>query len=329
VQLNTNCKGDVNQHYSDVLISNCGVPQGSILGPLLFTIFINDLASHLHQSKVILYADDTTTLSFGNKTGEVNDLARSTVADISGWCKRNNLKLNGNKTCFLNFHHKISPPVTSPLLKIDASITIQQSSSTKFLGLKLNENLDWHSHIEDLVSKMAKGIYMIRKLSSTTSLEILKLIYYAKIHSHLAYCVVLWGNSSAAAMAFSMQKRALKVMANKSIRSPGKPLFLKFNIMTLPSMYIFYCALFVKKNPTLFLPNSSVHAYLTRGSENIHILQQLCARKGPHHSASLIFNKLPMSIKHIVDINVFKTELRKFLQPKGYYSVNEFLYDKL
>jgi hypothetical protein len=329
VQINTNHKFGTNIHRSNVLVSNCGVPLGSILGPLLFIIFINDLQSHMPNSKVTLYADDTSTLNFGDQSSEANESAQLSVTNMCNWCKSNNLQLNENKTCFLKFNNKKCHPNTSPLFRTSSKRSIQQLSSTKFLGLILNDNLHWQFHIDAMINKIGTGIFMIRKLAPTTSIQVLKLVYYAKIHSHLSYGVIFWGYSSAATKAFSMQKRSLKAIAGVSIRTPGRPLFFEYKIMTLPCIYIYYCALLVKMNAGLFSPNSSVHGYSTHGSENIHLLMQSCAasKKGPHHSASIIFNKLPTSLKNISSIHMFKANLRKLLLCKCYYSVDEFLSD--
>ena len=183
-------------------ITTC-VPQGSILAPLLFIIYMNDIqyASAVFDS--ILYADDTNLISpmsvFSTHSADIGLTSQNINQElnkISDWMAVNKLSLNINKTKFMIFHYpqrKLSPE-NIPHLKING-ITIQQTKEFNFLGLTISETLQWKDHINKISNKISKTIGMMYRMKNFVNQSILKLIYNALILPHLNFSLLCWGFS--------------------------------------------------------------------------------------------------------------------------------------
>lgn len=148
------------------------------------------------------------------------------------WCNANKLKLNENKTVDLVYN---------------LSRKNSDCNTVKFLGIHIESGLGWSSHIKALISKVSKSIFVLRLLSRNLGSSALLTVYYAMINSHFNYGILLWGNHSLTSKLLVLQKRAVRLIDGASVKSHCKPLFVKYGVMTLPSLYIFNCLLYVKK----------------------------------------------------------------------------------
>ena len=188
-KLRTKCNLTNGTEYSEWYDVEYGTPQGSCLGPLLFLIFCNDLYRNLEFLECLQFADDTT-LYYGHKNK--NFLLCCLEHDleiISDWFKANKLTLNVNKTVFMLFHpkgHKMNEKI-----KFEDKI-ISNSHETKFLGIWLNDNLSWESHIRQLTLKLKRNLMLLKRSRNFLNKNALILIYYGHFHSHLKYGILLW-----------------------------------------------------------------------------------------------------------------------------------------
>lgn len=187
----------------------CGVPQGSILGPLLFIIYTNDLPFVLSNSKCILFADDTTLYTSAEGMSELRQLMESDLNILSDWFCANKLSLNVQKTNFLIFKSKNCKCHNHPdTLQLGNQI-IHRLHSTKFLGIFIDDKLDWTDHIQHVVKKVASGVYALNAAKNILNVASLKTLYYSLVHPYLNYGTMLWGNT------YLYKLRRLEVLQKK------------------------------------------------------------------------------------------------------------------
>jgi hypothetical protein len=166
----------VNGEYSQQVTISFGVPQGSMLGPLLLLLYIKDLTHSSTLLKFVMCADDTNLFFSHKDLNELANVVNYELTKISLWFKINKLSLNIKKTHFILFH--VRQKVTNSVsIQIDNN-NIEQVIMTKFLGIIINENLTWSGHIETFANKCSKNIGIIRKLRKTMPSNILITLYY-------------------------------------------------------------------------------------------------------------------------------------------------------
>ena len=209
---------DLEMSYSSSYDVEYGTPQGSCLGPLLFLIFTNDLYRNLENCHAILFADDTTIYKGHRNRNYLRWCIETDLNKLTDWFQANKLTVNISKTVFMSFGTK-----NEKLESIELSgETIHHSKHTKFLGLWIDEKLNWSQHCNYLITKLKRNLALVRNTKNLFNQTTLKLIYHAHIQSHINYRLVLWGGMINNEMLNRLQRIQTKCLKyiNKRISQP-------------------------------------------------------------------------------------------------------------
>ena len=301
---------------SGSLLVNRGVPQGSILGPLLFLIFFNDFPNFIkidESVECIIYADDATIMVHGKALDEALVKSEEVLERVRDWTVANQLSLNENKTVKMAFSLR--------------GVDFQNPQHTKFLGISINPpalKFDEHAHAAG--SKICRNIFVLRRLASAVTADVLLSAYFALIHCHINYCVLVWGGSSASDYIFKIQRRAIRVIGDIGFRDDCRQSFVDLKILTVPCVYILACILYANAHKHSFSTNGDYHNYETRSRHDIRL--EYCrltkTQRGSMQVAMTLFNKLPPDCRNLTN-PVLRMRLKCFLLKKAFYSVKEFL----
>ncbi|PNF31582.1 hypothetical protein B7P43_G00791 [Cryptotermes secundus] len=320
---------EIKEYLSSSLPVKFGVPQGSVLGPLLFILYINDFP-HLTQGRSIMYADDTSILNMGQNINELQYITSTNIGVVEKYFEMNDLFINPTKTHCIFFQTKQCRQDYKYKILVK-NMEIENVNSINFLGVEIDSTLSWDVYIDRTCSRISRNLFLLNRLAKLLDLKGRRMLYYGLIFPFLSYGIVVWGNSAKALTKriFILQKRAVRYTAGLKPLESCRDSFVQLKILTLYSMYIFQTILYAtnKCNCTV---NKQVHTHNTRNKNDYHkwVHNLELYNSKPSVAGCIFYNKLPNSIKQLDNKNQFIRELKNLLINRCYYSIDDYMNDK-
>lgn len=271
----------MNDVSSDFCEVNTGVPQGSILGPLLFIIYMNDIIESSKLFDFILYADDTSLttsveLVFRQNPDGIQNCINAELENINIWLKLNKLSLNISKTKYMIFH---SINKKLPLLTLEIEGTpIERVTEFNFLGFTLDEHMKWNKHVDKVSNKVSRNIGILNSMKHFLPLPTKKLIYNSLIASHINYGILVWGYTLGRLE--KLQKKAVRIITLSKYNAHSEPILKKLKLLKLRDILDLQTLKFYFKFKHDLLPvyllklpfqhNYEIHHHNTRSRSDIH-----------------------------------------------------------
>ena len=302
----------------------CGVPQGSILGPLLFILYINDMHKVSDLLHFIIFADDTNIFHQDKYPARLVNTLNIELEKLSEWFKINKLSLNVTKSNYMVFCNRKSD---LPAVKLNDTELVQVTL-TKFLGVQIDNKFTWVDQINAVKSKVSRAIGSMYRIRDKVDESTLLTVYNTLILPHLSYCCEIWGNTynSRVKDLVLLQKRAVRIIDKTDYKEHTSPIFKKYSILKLADLIDFHSCILMFKASNNMLPanvqeqfsrNEEIHKYNTRNKDKFHVKSVSSNLKymSVNVAGVKLWNSLDREIRNSVSLNIFKKRLKlKLLQ---------------
>lgn len=295
---------------------NYGVPQGTVLGPVFFILYMNSILELNIEGTMLSFADDTAVLYTSESWGELKIKMEKDLKKIKRSFDYNLLTINYKKSHYLPFTSYTNYlPNMGPLL-IDINAKILEAESIKYLGIIIDRHLRWNLQIQNLVKKIRYLLPRFKYLKNFLSQSELKILYYSLVQSHLSYGILGWGGVTDNYLNHlnTIQKWVLKIIYNKNLTYPTSNLYNECGVLDLRQLFFLYISIYTHKNKNSI--TNIEHKYNTRYKQNSCFesrSEKTIGQRNYTYLSPRVYNKLPNDIKIIKKIHVFKKKVKLWL----------------
>lgn len=297
---------------SDQRSTDYGIPQGSVLGPTLFLLYINNFCNLEIQGKIVSFADDTVLLFEDNNWPAVFKKAQRNIYFVKKWLDINTLTLNTKKTKYVtssinttgqpNDDYSIKIHSCSNSNECSECPSIERTSQMKYLGLTIDPYLKWNLHTQIIANKIRKTIHFFRSIRNFLNLQLLKTIYFAITQSILEYGIIAWGGGTSSALdpVEKAQKTIMKIILKLPLTANSDLIFNKMRVFDVRQIYVKTILMHLFKNKHV-LYEKKIYLKFTRNSNKdtlqVPALSTTFGQRSYRYFATKIFNMLPDNIK--------------------------------
>jgi hypothetical protein len=294
---------------------NIGVPQGSILGPILFLLYVNDLPYVSSVFHAVLYADDTTLSVSGDSYDELSNVCNVELEKINEWMISNRLSLNVEKTYSMLFSNRLQNLNNNPIIFNGKEVAF--CSDYKFLGIQIDNSLKFNLHIQYICNKLSKSVGILYKLKPDVPNQLLLNLYYNFVYPYLIYGNLIWGGTYHTHLEplILIQKKIIRILNNESYLAHTTPLFYQSSILKVKCIHTYVLAQYMFKCVSDGNAVTVDHEHNTRGRDNLvppfHRLGS--TQRSPSFAAVHVWNNLPSSIRDCNSLPTFKHAMKNHL----------------
>ena len=304
--------GDI---QSDLELIKCGVPQGSVLGPLLFLIYINDIVKSSKLFKFTLFADDTSLYYSCKDIGNLEKNMNTELSNISDWLSANRLSLNVGKSKLLYCTNRDRNPLNNINLKMNNEI-LKEVDNAKYLGVYIDNKLNWNVQINNIKLRLSKGISILSKIRHYVPETVLRSLYFTFINSHIEYNLINWGTAPSTNMDIicSKTRKAIRIVSFKGKDEPHLSLFKKHSILPVKKNMELKQASFMWKLTNKYLPPSLASNFRFHRNQVVLLHNRLAiSAKHITYAGPRIWQNLPENIKSKAFPKSFSKSLKSHL----------------
>ena len=317
---------NLGEKFSKFFPVSCGVPQGSVLGPLLYLVYVDSMRFYIPGASMTSFADDTALVVAAKTLEELVQKANRALQGLSDFVGISLLSINAAKSNYILFSRTgVSPNLPSEIA-INGDV-LKRVEEVRYLGFILDQNLSWRRHGDVVACKVARGLGILRRFQHFLPSHILVLLYHSLIAPYINYGCMIWASN------FTCNFKRVQIQQNKAVRLIGKydtgvlsteSIFRKLRILNVGQIRDFQIGIFVFQSLNGLAPdvfsnffrfNSFYHGYATRNAGDLVSEPRSTVRSShvARHSGPVVWNTFPDSIREAESVPQFKNRLKKHL----------------